>query len=94
LWAFSDVPSAPCSRHAALNTAPERTRFVTLKNQATQLVCSGDWALAFPQVELSTGTPALESDLLRVQNGAWEVRDFAAECTSREAPEELLFACP
>lgn len=79
---------------AALNTAPGRTRFVTLQNQATQLACSGEWALAFAQVELDTGTPTLESDLLHVHAGAWEVRDFAEECASREAPEEVLFACP
>lgn len=79
---------------AALDTAPGRTQFVTLKNQATQLVCAGDWALAFPQVELETGTPSLESDLLHVHDGVWEVLDFAAECRARQAPEEVLFACP
>ena len=79
---------------AALNTAPGRTRFGTLQNQATQLACSGEWALAFVQVELATGTPTLEPNLLHVRAGAWEVRDFAAECASREAPEAVLFACP
>jgi hypothetical protein len=79
---------------AALDTAPGRTRYVTLKNPTTQLVCAGQWALAFPQVELDSGTPTLESDLLQVTDGAWEVRDFAAECASRQAPEAVLFACP
>jgi hypothetical protein len=79
---------------AALATASGRTQFVTLKNQATQLVCAGDWALALAQVELDSGTPSLESDLLRVHDGVWEVLDFAAECASRQAPEEVLFACP
>lgn len=79
---------------AALNTAPGRTRFVTLQNQATQLVCSGEWALAFAQTELATGSPTLESDLLHLHDGVWDVRDFAAECTSREAPDAVLFACP
>jgi hypothetical protein len=79
---------------AALDTAPGRTQFVTLKNQATQLVCAGDWALAFVQVQLDSGTPSLESDLLHVHDGVWEVLDFAAECASRQAPEDVLFACP
>ena len=79
---------------AALNTASGRTQFVTLKNQATQLVCAGDWAFAFAQVDLDGGSPSLESDLLHAHAGVWEVLDFAAECAARQAPEEVLFACP
>jgi hypothetical protein len=79
---------------AALNSATGRTQFVTLKNQATQLVCAGDWAFAFAQVDLDGGSPSLESDLLHANSGAWEVLDFTAECVSRQAPEEVLFACP
>jgi hypothetical protein len=79
---------------AALDSATGRTQFVTLKNQATQLVCAGDWAFAFAQVDIDGGSPSLESDLLHANAGAWEVLDFAAECASRQAPEEVLFACP
>ncbi|MGO4690619.1 hypothetical protein [Glaciibacter sp. 2TAF33] len=79
---------------AALNSAPGRTRFVTLQNQATQLVCAGEWALAFAQTDLDTGSPTLEPNLLHAEAGVWEVRDFAAECASRAAPDEVLFACP
>jgi hypothetical protein len=79
---------------AALNTATGRTQFVTLKNQATQLVCAGDWAFAFAQVDIDGGSPSLESDLLHANAGAWEVLDFPAECASRQAPDEVLFACP
>jgi hypothetical protein len=79
---------------AALDSATGRTQFVTLKNQATQLVCAGDWAFAFAQVDIDGGSPSLESDLLHANAGAWEVLDFPAECASRQAPDEVLFACP
>jgi hypothetical protein len=79
---------------SALDSATGRTQFVTLKNQATQLVCAGDWAFAFAQVDIDGRSPSLESDLLHANAGAWEVLDFPAECASRQAPDEVLFACP
>lgn len=89
--------SAECSPEvvqAALNTAPGRTQFVTIKVKQTQLVCSGEWAFAAPQITLDDGTPSLGNELLHVENGAWVVLDFVAECASRRAPGEVLFACP
>lgn len=79
---------------AALNTAPGRTQFVTLKIKQTQMVCSGDWVFATPQIELDSGSPSLSNELLHIENGAWKVLDFATACAARVAPEAVLFACP
>ena len=94
LSAPTSVECTPEVVQAALNTAPGRTQFVTIKVKQTQLVCSGDWVFATPQIVLEDGTPSLGNELLHVENGAWTVTDFVAECASRRAPEALLFACP
>ena len=67
---------------------------MTLKIKQTQMVCSGDWVFATPQIELDSGSPSLSNELLHIENGAWKVLDFATACAARVAPEAVLFACP